>query len=136
MRLLGIDFGQVRIGLAVAESEPRAISPRRPIQASGTLKKDAETLAKLAKNEQVDAVVLGVPEHENPNDQGKQQRICAKLAEELRAQNLTVHLQDESLTSLQAEQNLRQTDLSAAQRKAKRDGEAAALILERFLDRQ
>jgi putative Holliday junction resolvase len=134
MRLLGVDFGAARIGIAVAESEPRVVTPRKPLQASGTLAKDAIALAKLAQSEQVDALILGLPYHENANDQGKMQRICQRLAGEIEKHGVRVHLQDESMTSVEAESHLLQADLKASQRKRLRDGEAAAIILERFLD--
>lgn len=132
MRLIGVDFGSVRIGIAVAESEPQVISPRKPLAPSGTLAKDAVTLAELAKNEQADALVLGFPDHENPNDNGKMQRVCRRLADEIEALGVKTHLQDEALSSLEAKGRL--TDLTAAKAKKQLDSEAAVIILERFLE--
>ncbi len=133
MRLLGIDFGFKRIGIAVAESEVGIVTPRPPMDASGTLKRDAEAISLLAKREEVDAVVLGLPIEES-GEEGRMARICRTLAEHISGNGIVVHLVDESMTSVQADGALRQDGLKASQRRKLRDGEAAALILERYLD--
>ena len=133
MRLLGIDFGFKRIGLAVGETEIGIVTPRPAITASGTLKTDAQTIAALAKKEEIDQVVLGLP-LDGSEEGGKMARICRMLAGHLTDCGLNVQLVDESFTSVEAEAELRQTDLTAAQRRKQRDGLAACQILERFLD--
>jgi putative Holliday junction resolvase len=135
MRLLGIDFGFKRIGVAVAETEVGIVTPRSPMAASGTLKKDAEAIATLARREEACAVVLGLPVEES-GEEGRMARICRTLAEHLAGNGILVHLVDESMTSVQADGTLRQEGLKASQRRKLRDGEAAALILERYLDAQ
>jgi putative Holliday junction resolvase len=108
-------------------------TPRPPLAASGTLDKDADALAAFAKREEVDAVVIGIPVMENAPDQGKQQRVCAMLADRLVSRGLTVHTVDESLTSIEAEDAMFVAGLKASERAKRRDGEAAARILERFM---
>ena len=103
------------------------------MEASGTLKRDAEAISLLAKREEVDAVVLGLPIEES-GEEGRMARICRTLAEHISGNGIVVHLVDESMTSVQADGALRQDGLKASQRRKLRDGEAAALILERYLD--
>lgn len=133
MRLIGIDFGFTRIGVAVGETEVRITTPRPAMAASGALKKDAEAIAALARREQADAVVLGLPVEQN-GEEGRMARICRSLADHLRGNGLAVHLVDESMTSVAADDLLRQDGLKASQRRKLRDGEAAAMILERYLN--
>ena len=133
MRLLGIDFGFKRIGVAIAETEVGIVTPRAAMTASGTLKRDAEAISILAKREEVDAVVLGLPVEES-GAEGKMARICRTLAEHISSHGFLVHMVDESMTSVEADGTLRQEGLKASQRRRLRDGEAAALILERYLD--
>lgn len=133
MRLLGIDFGFKRIGVAVAETEVGIVTPRAAMTASGTLKRDADAIALLARREEVDAVVLGLPVEES-GEEGRMARICRTLADHIIGNGIQVHLVDESMTSVQADGTLRQDGLKASQRRKLRDGEAAALILERYLD--
>lgn len=105
MRALGIDFGRRRIGLAVGESSPRACRARPVLAASGSLGRDAEAIAALAAREEVDLVVVGIPEG---SEDDRQASICRRLADEIRARGLEVHLVDESLTSVEAHSAMRQ----------------------------
>ena len=131
MRALAIDFGSRRIGVAVGESELGITTARRSIPASGTLALDAEAISKIAVSESADCVVVGLP-YEPDGSAGKMVRICTMLAERIREKGCLVHTVDESLTSAEAESNLRETNLTARGRKKLMDGEAARLILERF----
>jgi putative holliday junction resolvase len=135
MRLLGIDFGFRRIGIAIAESDLGIITPRPAIVASGTLKTDAGVLSEYAKREQAQAIVIGLPLEADGNE-GRMARICRKVAEHLRDEGHLVHTVDETLSSVQAEAGLRELDLKASQRRKLRDGEAARVILERFIHDQ
>lgn len=132
MRLLGIDFGFKRIGVAIAETEAGIVTPRPSFPASGTLKVDAAAIAAYARKEEVSAVVVGLPVEES-GDEGRMARICRTLAEHVQGNGLTVHLVDESMTSVEADYALREEGLKASQRRKLRDGEAAALILERYI---
>lgn len=131
MRLLGVDFGFARIGIAVAETEFGIVSARPALAASGTLKKDAKALADFAKKEQADQLVLGLPLEDG--EEGKMARICRTLADAIRAHGVPVVFVDETLSSVQAERSLRDDGLKASQRRKLKDGEAARLILERYM---
>ena len=133
MRLLGIDFGRQRIGVAVGETELEIATPRQPLKASGKLDTDADAIARLAATEEVEIVVVGVPEMADAGDGGRMQRACREIGARLELRGLRVEFVDESLTSIEAEAALRQTGLTAAKRKDRLDGEAAARILERYM---
>ncbi len=135
MRLLGIDFGFKRIGVAIAETEVGIITPRPALAAAGVLKRDAESIIALARKEEASLVVLGLPLEQDGED-GRMARICRKLGSHIEAGGITVRLVDESMTSVQADSILRDESLKASRRRRLRDGEAAALILERYLDGQ
>ncbi len=132
MRLLGIDFGFKRIGIAIAETEVGIVTPRPPMAASGTLKTDAAEIAKVAKREEAAAVVLGLPIEES-GEEGRMARICRTLGDHIVGNGVPVYFVDESMTSVQADSLLREDGLKASQRRKLKDGEAAALILERYL---
>ena len=133
MRLLGIDFGFARIGVAVTDDAVGLPSALPALAASGKLKLDAGTIALLAKRQEAGTVVLGLP-LEN-GEEGKMARVMRQLGGHLQATGLVVDYVDETLTSVEAEASLRGTDMKASQRKRHRDGEAACLILERYLAR-
>lgn len=135
MRLLGVDFGFARIGIAVGESEVRIANSRPPLSASGALKRDSDAIAALATSEEAIAVVLGLPIEESGNE-GRMARVCRALAEHLRERGLTVYFVDERYSSVQAELAMANAGLSVRDRKQKKDGESACLILERYFDGQ
>ncbi len=133
MRLLGVDLGRVRIGLAVGETEVEIATPRPALAASGKLDSDADAIAAFAKREEAERVVIGVPYMQDAPDGGRMQRICRELGTRLEARGVEVAYVDESLTSLEADAALTQTGFTAAKRKTRVDGEAAARILERYM---
>lgn len=133
MRLLGIDFGFARIGAAVTDDEVGLPAALPALAASGKLKVDATAIVALARRQEADRVVLGLPLEEG--EEGKMARVMRQLGGHLEAGGLTVDYVDESLTSVEAEDALRASDMKASQRRKARDGEAACRILERYLGR-
>lgn len=133
MRLLGVDFGSKRIGLATGYDDPPVASARKGLVASGSLKVDAKQILAIATDEEVELIIVGIPVNE---EDSRMARICGKLAEELRVLGASVEEVDETFTSVEAEAALVEAGASAAQRRDLRDGEAARRILERFLERR
>jgi putative Holliday junction resolvase len=133
MRLLGVDFGFKRIGVAVGETDVRLASPRPALAASGTLKRDAEALNQLARKEQTQAIVLGYPLGDEGED-GRMARVATQLKGHLEALGHAVHLVDESMTSVEADNAMFAAGLKASERRKRRDGEAACRILERYME--
>ena len=135
MRLLAVDFGFTRIGLAVGETEPQAGSARQPLKAAGSLKKDAEAIAEVAKREEAEAIVLGLP-LESDGQEGRMARICRSLCSQIETLGFAVHLVDESLSSVEAQRGLLEGGVKASRRRRLVDGEAALVILDRYLHEQ
>lgn len=132
---MGVDYGFARIGIAIAETEPPIVTARPPLKASGKLARDGESLVKIARNEQAERVVVGLPIEENGGE-GRMARICRTVAGHIASAGIPVSFVDERLTSVAAEHSLREQDLKASQRRRLKDGEAARLILERFMNEQ
>lgn len=134
MRVLGVDFGSKRIGLAVGVDDPFvATSPHPTLEPSGTLSRDAARIVALAGELEVDAVVVGIPFNEQD---GRMAGICQRLASAIRELGIEVGEVDESSTSVEAEANLIHLGAKAALRKRMRDGEAARLIVERYFEQR
>ena len=131
-RILAIDYGSRRMGLAV--SDPLGITA----QGLETLQRrnkrsDFARLEKLIREYQVREIVLGNPLRMS-GEQGTQSQKVAEFAEELRRRfELPVHLWDERLTSAEANRILRSTELSIRKRAGAVDRMAAVLILQSFL---
>ncbi len=134
-RILAIDYGSRRMGLAV--SDPLGITA----QGLETLQRrnkrsDFARLEKLIREYRVQEIVLGNPLRMS-GEAGAQSQKVAEFAEELRRRfQLPVHLWDERLTSAEANRILREAELSIQKRALAVDRMAATLILQSFLQAQ
>jgi putative Holliday junction resolvase len=134
-RILGLDVGEKRIGVAV--SDPLGVTA----QGLGVLsRKDRDTdlarLQEMVRHYRVEKIVVGVPRHMDGRLGEQAQEIldlAAALAEALAA---AVIPWDERLTSREAERVLSEADLSRRRRRQVVDQLAAALILQGYLDSQ
>ncbi len=132
-RILALDVGSRRIGLAV--SDPLGITA----QGLETLQRknkrtDLEKLEVVIRRYQVQELVVGLPLRMS-GAAGVQSERMTLFAEELRRRfQIPVHLWDERLTSAEANRLLRQADLSIQQRARAVDRMAAVLILQNFLE--
>jgi putative Holliday junction resolvase len=133
MMLLGVDFGFKRIGLAQTDSNVGLPKALQPMAASGSLKKDAQAIFQAARNLAIDEIVVGLPV-EPSGEEGRMARICRELANEISGHGIRVHLVDESMTSYAGEGRMIEAGLKPSQRRRRLDGEAAAEILQRFLN--
>lgn len=131
MRLLAVDFGSKRIGIAVGVDDPVICTAKPPLTPSGKLATDAQSISKLARDLEVDCVLLGIPINEEDD---RMARICRKLGDEIRKLGVEVVEIDERLSSVEAEKVLLGDDLTAAKRKKLIDGEAARILLERYFE--
>lgn len=133
MRLLGLDIGDVRIGVAVCDSLEIAAFPVGVVRRVGSLKRDVAAVAALAVEQEAEGIVVGLPLSLN-GDIGPQAIKTQGFAKAL-ANNLPVPIVfwDESLSSVEAEEILIAQGVSRAKRRDKIDQTAAALILESYL---
>ena len=129
MRLIGIDYGSARIGVALGDTETHIASPLLILENTG-VENALRELVRLAKEEAVDAFVIGVPmplrDRTRETDQAREIRaFAARLA----ALGVTVYESDETLTSA-----LAATQVAERGERGKRDDLAAAAILQGWLD--
>ena len=126
--ILAIDFGEARVGLALASEEARLAHPIGTLQNDSTLIKQ---LRDLCDREKVNHLVIGLPRSMNGQDTDQTnltRAFGAKLAEEL---ELPISWQDEAVTSAQAKAELEARGKSYA--KEDIDALAATYILEDYL---
>jgi putative Holliday junction resolvase len=143
MRLMGVDFGRRRIGLALSDPSATLARPWKTIAGSGNPLEDAGVVARLLASghsgadevlEDVRAVVVGLPQRLGGGDTDQTQPV-RRFADELgRIAGLQVYLQDERLSSHEAEERLKLRERDWRKRKARLDAAAAAIILQDFLD--
>ncbi|MHB1425827.1 MAG: Holliday junction resolvase RuvX [Gemmataceae bacterium] len=132
-RLLGVDYGSVRIGLAVSDAERRLSSPLA-VQERSNRERDAAYFRVLVEAEEIGAIVVGLPVHLDGREGQKavEARVFgAWLAE---STGLPVTFWDERFSTVEAESALWQAGLTHKKRKARRDRVAAQMILQAYLD--
>lgn len=134
-RVLAIDVGGKRTGLAISDVTRTLARPLEVIQSATPLAALVARIAALqAEDDGLSLVVMGLPLRLDgtPNEQTPRVR---KLADLLGARiAVPVHLQDERLTSVEAESRLSVREKDWKRRKAKLDAAAAAIILQEYLD--
>ncbi len=133
VRLLGLDLGEKRIGLAVSAGRNLPIFPLGHLE-RGQLKQDLARVIALAEERQVQGFVVGLP-YTLSGQEGTQARKAQGFARALRRETtLPVYTWDETFTSVEAEGMLRESGRQPSRERGSVDAAAAALILQRFLD--
>jgi len=133
MRILAVDYGKKRTGLAIADDEVRIAAPLQTVHTSDRSAL-VEAVAEVVEREEVGRVVLGLPLNMNGTE-GPMVEAVRALAEALRQRTgVPVDLFDERLTSHAAEGHLAGTPFTKAQRKRRVDALAAMVLLQSFLD--
>ena len=136
MRILGLDVGERRIGVAL--SDPLGLTAQRltVLERSGGHAADLDAVCALIDKHQVASVVVGLPLTMRGAHGPQAQRVSA-FAQALRRQSaVPVQLVDERLTTVEGERALLATDASRRKRKQVIDQVAAQLILQHYLETQ
>ena len=132
-RVLALDLGKRRIGLAVSD-ELGFSAQGLPTWQRKNKRLDLEALQRLVAEKQVRLIVVGDPRHMS-GDQGTQSRHAAEFAGALAKQcGVEVKLWDERLTTREASRVLRESGMGIAKRNAAVDRLSAVLILQSYLD--
>jgi putative Holliday junction resolvase len=132
-RLLGLDYGSVRIGLAVTDPERKFAFPLATY-ARRDRDKDAAYFRQTVEQEEIGALVVGLPVHLSGREGQKaaEARAFGQWLGEVTG--LPVVLWDERFTSVEAEGFLLEAGLTNKRRKARRDRVAAQILLQSYLD--
>jgi len=129
MRMIGIDYGDKKIGLALGDSETNVAVPLDVIQNTDPL---YQTIADLIKSEAIDQVVVGVPLSTTDGPGSPQLEKTRQFIQELRhVVSIPIHEEDERYTTTESIRLQREEGASAED-----DALAAMLILQAYLDQQ
>jgi putative Holliday junction resolvase len=132
MRVLGIDLGTKNIGTAVSDALGITVRPVETIRRSAD-GRDIARLKFLVEELEAEAVVVGLPLRMD-GTVGDAAAAATRFVEKLRARlNVAVVLQDERLTSYEAEQMMIDRGFTATKRRARSDEFAAMIILQDYL---
>lgn len=131
-RFLAVDVGGKRTGLALGDSITRMAMPVEVLHVPrGPALLDA--IAKAVRTHAPDAIVMGLPLNMDGTEGPAVEQARAFAAEVRVRTGLEVHLQDERLTSYEADQRMARTGRTHGEKKELRDALAAAALLEDFL---
>lgn len=136
-RIMALDFGERRIGVAVSDPTRTIASPLATLHRRAGKRPPWAEIAALVKEHEVEETVVGLP-LDLAGEEGAWAAEVRAFGEELgRRTGLPVHWVDERMTSVMAERAVRGMGLKKSQREEKErvDAAAAALILEGFLAR-
>ena len=132
-RVLGLDYGSRRIGVAVSDPLGLTVQPLPPIRREGD-RKDVAAIGDLAAELGVTSVVLGLPLLLN-GDEGPAAVRARAFGERLQAEtSLPVTMWDERLTTAQSERHLVASGVRRGDRKEIRDSLSAMFLLQSALD--
>ncbi len=132
-RIIGLDIGTKRIGIAMSDAtgiiaQPVETIPREPESNA------IEKIKTICKNNGVQIIVAGLPKNMN-NTIGEQARDCIEFANNFKSE-YEIIFEDERLTSRQAEYILNQTGRKYTKNKQLVDLKSACIILQQYLDRK
>ena len=132
MKILAVDYGDKRLGLAIGSTEIGLATPLDAIK-SGGWDRDIVRLCRIIKEQGVEVVVIGLPLNMDGTE-GRRSEITRKFGDLLKiASALDVHYHDERLTSKEAHSLLAQSGLSRQKRELMVDSVSAQLILESWV---
>lgn len=132
MRILGIDYGERRIGLAISDALG-LIANGLPTLPHRSEEQVMGVLRQTITERGVEEIVVGLPRNMN-GSLGSQATVVMRFAESLRSLGLPVHLSDERLTTERATRVMRDAGLSRERQRRNVDRMAAQFILQKFLD--
>jgi len=134
-RLVGIDYGTVRVGVSVSDVFQKLASPLHNYQRVSR-QADEHFFLRQIKEYEVTGIVVGLPLHMN-GDEGEKSREARAYGRWLhKISRLPVDFQDERLSSAQADVLLHSVAFNQKQRKARVDKLAAQIILQTWMDRR
>ena len=134
-RILGVDFGDTRTGLAVSDTS-RFLASGIGYVSPGGIVKTADKVAEVAREQKVSAIVVGLPKNMDGSEGFRADR-CREFASLLRErlEDVPVAMIDERMTTMSASRYLNETNTRGQKRKGVIDTLSAQIILQNALDR-
>jgi putative Holliday junction resolvase len=130
MRILGIDYGERKVGIALGDTESRIASPWMILDNEGH-GEVIKQIKLIVENEDVERVVIGIPQDTRDlSQESKQAGVVRTFISDLRSSGIPVDEVNEMLTTAEAQHSLK-----ASGSKAEDDAIAAAILLQSYLDK-
>ena len=134
MRVLALDLGQKRIGIAVGDTSSRVATPIKTLDRSGSLIEDHQLIAGIVEEWSVKILVVGMP-YSLDGSKGPASHLVSDEVDKLsKTLAVPIEIYDERFTTVSADKSLIEQGLSSRRRRSKVDQLAAAIILQAWLD--
>ena len=130
-KILGIDHGDKRFGIALSDAGQLIATPRQVATGEDAL---WEALGTLVKEEDIEAVVVGLPLNMDGSEGPRARKVIEFSRELEKRTGLQVYFWDERLSSFEAESALSEAGVYGRRRKSKVDMVAAQIILQGYLN--
>ncbi len=133
MRILGIDYGDARTGLSISD-ETETVAGPLPVYFTQSMRKDADYIAALVREQNAGAIVIGLPLNMDGSKGARAGKTEAFARTLEKVTGLPVYYKDERLTTLAAERSLKENVTSRGKIKNSVDTVSAQIILQSYLD--
>ena len=133
LRLLGVDYGEARTGIAICDPSGFLASGLMTLSKIGSLEQLAEKITAIAQENSAVGIVLGLPLNMDDTE-GPKCEVVRELAAMIQTEALPVTLWDERCTTIAAQEIFRETKKSKKKRKQNIDALAAQILLQDYLD--
>ena len=137
MKILGIDFGKKRIGLAISDLNTRLSIPFDTLEAKKSLKETAQYLAEKLSDrlESIDSIIIGLPLHLDGSE-SDMCKICREFGRLIEKKLLKkVFFVDERFSTLQVDNDFKRLGIKRKNRGKHLNAASASIILQSYLDR-
>ncbi len=136
MRILGIDYGQARVGIAITDELQITAQGLKTINYNGNDKILLSELDKIIEEYNIETIVVGMPLHMDGN-RSKRVEITEKFIHKLKCKynKIKIVSQDERLTTVQAHRTMNELDINKNRKKQLVDTISAVYILETYINK-
>lgn len=134
-RILGIDYGTVRIGLALSDPTGTLASPL-PCLEKKSIPQIRTALTELIQNHDIAKIIVGLPRNMDGSYGPSAEKVRYFISQIESNLNIPIETQDERLTTVQASKQLSSIGMSQKDLRKKLDSSSASLILQQYLDRK
>jgi putative holliday junction resolvase len=134
-RTLGIDYGTVRIGLALSDPTETLASPLPHLE-NKTIPQIRDFLNELIQTHAISKIIVGLPRNMDGSYGPAAEKVRNFISQIQESLSTPIETQDERLTTVQASKQLSQMGLNQKELRKKIDSSSASLILQQYLDRK
>jgi putative Holliday junction resolvase len=134
VRVLGVDLGSKRIGVATSDISGTLATPLIVLTRARTQRLDHEELERLVHQEEAEAIIVGLPLNMDGTEGAAATAARREVERMATVVSVPVYLHDERRTTVEADRVMMERDLNAQERRKVVDKVAAAFILQAWLD--